>query len=78
MNVHPTDCPAPRALEVRGDIVPVPVGKITEPQAAIMMAATALRAKAINEDSLKAVVPFHGTGPISEEVCGLATPRHAH
>ena len=41
-----------------------------------MIAAAALRADAVDEDGLEALVPFDGTGPIAEEPCGFATPRH--
>jgi len=37
----------------------------------------ALRSKAIDEDCLEASVSIYGAGPIAEETCGLATPRHA-
>lgn len=42
-----------------------------------MVAATALRAKAIDEHGPEAGVPINRAGPVAEEVCGLSTPGHA-
>jgi hypothetical protein len=41
-----------------------------------MMAATALRSKAINEDSLEASVPIYRASPIPKEMSGFSTRRH--
>ena len=41
-----------------------------------MVAAAALRAETIDEDGLEAVVAVHGTGPVAEEVRGLAASGH--
>ena len=74
--IDPADGAAFSTFEVGGDVVPVPIGKVMQPQAAVMMAAMALRSKAIDQDGLEARVPIHGAGPISEEVSGFSAPWH--
>ena len=80
--INPPHRAALRALEVGGNVPPIPIRKIGEHKPAHVVAAAMIafgrirQAQAMDSDRLEAGIPIDRTRPVFKVMSGLSTPRH--
>jgi hypothetical protein len=66
-DIDPAHGAALGALEMGGNIVPVPIREIGDLEAPAVMEAVALHFQAVDPNRAESFVPLHRTGPISKD-----------